>query len=131
MKKSFSMIGMICGIVVILLGILVLAGAMGGDVVSAGGAPSYYDSGYATFGADFYTYVSNNAAEAASAGRAAATNAREIGSLLKHALGTLIMAFGLFMTCSFGIKYAESLDELKKAAQILTPDDQPEDLPEI
>lgn len=112
-KKTVSIIGMVCGAVIILLGILVMAGSMGGGASTASGASYLYDSGYATFGADFYTYVSNNAAEAASASRVVASNLKAIAELLKNACGILIMAVGLFTTCYFGVKLTECKAEVK------------------
>lgn len=106
-KKLFSLIGLAGGIIVILVGLLVMTGSFGGDASTASGASYLYDSGYATFGADFYNYVSNNAAEAASAARTVAGNIKSIAGLMKNVCGLSLMAFGLFMTCFFGIKYAE------------------------
>ncbi len=125
-KKTLSKIGMIGGAVVIILGILVLVGAMGGDAIHPSEAPYPYDSGYATFGADFYNYVCNNTQETASAARAAAANLWEISQLLKIALGVFLMAFGLFMSCTFGIKLAE---ERPAAAAALPEEPAPADEP--
>lgn len=103
-KKIFSVLGMICGVVVIILGILMTKGSFGGNTSLAGSAPYSYDTGYAKFGADFYTYVSNNAADAAKAAHTTADNLRGIATLLEDALGIFLMAFGAFMFCLFGTK---------------------------
>ena len=58
-KKTFSTLGMIFSAVIVFLGILVLAGALGGDASYPNSASYLYDSGYATFGGDFYTFVNN------------------------------------------------------------------------
>ena len=129
--KTFSVIGIIAGVTLLILGILVLCGEMGGDMVHAGGAPSRYDSGYATFGADFYTYTVNNAGEAAAAGRAAASNAYEIGHLMKNVYGISFIAAGLFMICLFGTKIAEFQNDEKRNAVILSDTPPVEELPEI
>ena len=126
MKKKFALTGLISGCVLILIGILVFAGAFGGDFSSA--YSSYrYDSGYATFGADFYTYVSNNAAEAAEACRAAANNTREMGKVLKASCGSLLTFFGIFMLCTFGIKLGEFKEEEARLAA--APADAPAEVP--
>lgn len=86
MKKSFLLYGIIISAIIAFLGILVIAGVFGGNASSASSAPSLYDSGYATFGADFYNFVSNNAQEAASAARIAANNIKELVSLMRNVL---------------------------------------------
>ena len=106
-KKTFATLGMVFSLVIVLAGILVLTGAMGGDAGSPSSAPYSYDSGYASFGADFYTYVCNNAAEAASASRTAANNIRELCDLLKSVSGCFLMGFGLVSFCHFGIVRCE------------------------
>ncbi len=106
-KKNFAIAGMVIGVVIFILGFIVCTGGFGGDASHAGSAPAIYDSGYATFGADFYNYVANNAGEAASASRTAADNLFEIAKLLKGACGLLLMGFGLFGLCHFGMAYSE------------------------
>lgn len=66
-KKTFALIGMIISLAIVVCGVLTISGELGGNAHYASGASYLYDSGYASFGADFYTYVSNNAAEAADA----------------------------------------------------------------
>ena len=107
MKKLFLYCGVATGLLAILFGILILGGSFGGDTSTASGASALYDSGYASFGADFYTYVSNNAQEAASASRTVASNLNAIADLLRSSLGCLFIVFGLFTTCLFGLKLSE------------------------
>ncbi len=102
-KKRFATIGMIVSILIVLMGILVISGAFGGDGDYPGSAPSYYDSGYASFGGDFYTYVNNNAGEAASAARTTARNLDTLNDLAKNVCGIFLMGFGLMGLCAFGI----------------------------
>ena len=109
-KKTFATIGMICSAIILLMGILVMTGAMGGDASSASSASYPYDSGYASFGADFYTYVSNNAAEAASAARTIASNLKNLSELLKNGLGLLLIAFGMFGVCHFGMLRCDCIE---------------------
>lgn len=123
-KKLFVYIGMIAGLLAVLMGILVMTGAMGGNSFTVFGAPYKYDSGYATFGADFYTYVTNNAAEAAKASTTAAANLHEIAVLLKNVSGILLIAGGLFMLCFFGVQYAECEQAVLKEAPAEKPADE-------
>ena len=104
--KTFSAAGMIISALIVIFGILFIAGALTGETYRASGA-GLYDSGYASFGADFYTYVSNNAAEAASAGRAAASNLDDIFHLARTFGGIFLMGFGLLGFCLFGMKWRE------------------------
>ena len=101
-KKTFATLGMILGVIMALSGILTITGAMGGDTSYPSSAPYSYDSGYASFGADFYTYVSNNSAEAASAARTTASNLEDIAELLKNVCGAFLIGFGLMGVCFFG-----------------------------
>lgn len=115
-KKYYAVCGMIVGSILVLMGILAMSGALGGNMTLASGSSSIlYSSGYASFGADFYTYVTNNAEEAASASRTVAVNLVGIAGFLKTALGLLMMAFGLFMNCFFGIRLAETKAEAKRS----------------
>lgn len=102
MKKTFFLMGMAISLVIALMGVLVMSGAMAGSPSSASGAPSYYSSGYSAFGGDAYTYMSNNAQEAASAARTVANNQRHIYNLIERAVGILLIGFGLLGFCFFG-----------------------------
>ena len=102
-KKVLSVVGMIVGFVFIIVGILSMAGALGGEISYPGSAPYSYDSGYAQFGADYYSYSVNNSAEAASAARAAAYNLGDIAEFLAAFFGIASILFGLMVMCGFGI----------------------------
>ena len=117
-KKTISLIAIVVSALIAFLGLLVLAGAMGGDTGTASSYSSslgkLYDSGYAEFGADFYTYVSNNAAAAADAAESAASaaskvasNLNEIAKLLKSACGIFLMGFGILSLCHFAMVWLE------------------------
>ena len=106
-KKIFATIGMVISAVVIFMGLLAMTGALGGDPHYAESASYFYDTGYASFGGDFYTYVNNNAAEAADAVSAVAANIREVNSLLKNVCGVFLMGFGAFGLCHFGTLRSE------------------------
>ena len=59
MKKVFSLIGLGSGILVIVFGVLLIAGVLGGYTYLPADPSLFYDYGYGTFGTDFYTYVVN------------------------------------------------------------------------
>ena len=111
MKKKLSILGMIVGLAFILVGVLAISGTFGGDTVSASGAPYTYDSGYATFGTDYYTYSVNNAAETASAARAAANNINHISGFLVTFCGITSMLFGLVIVAGFGFVFSSCKEE--------------------
>ena len=92
MKKILSVMGLIIGLAFVIVGILSISGGLdGSDYYSMD--PSFeYDSGYATFGADYYTYSVNNTAAIAYAARTIATF-----------LGLSSVLFGLMVMCGFGI----------------------------
>lgn len=116
-KKRLTKVGMVVSILVAICGVLVILGAMGGDTSGPGGAPSYYDHGYASFGADFYSYVSNNSAEAAEAARTTASNLGDIADLLRNVCGIFLIGFGMMGFCVFGIINAG----FKEAAAVAAP----------
>ena len=122
-KKILSLVGMVMGLAFVLIGILSLCGALGGDTSSPGSAPYSYDSGYAVFGADYYTYSVNNSAEAASAARTAASNLDDIADFLKVFCGLFSMCFGAVIVCCFGI-YRAGLKET--AIKVTAGSDLPE-----
>ena len=127
-KKTFALIGMLVSLAIVVCGILAISGELGGNVKYASGAPYSYDSGYASFGADFYTYVSNNAAEAADAASAAAYNVRGVAELLKNVLGIFLIGFGLMGFSFFGMAHAEC----KAAAAVVEVQPSvPEELPAL
>lgn len=109
-KKSFATIGMIVGVLVIISGILVLTGVLGLSTQYPS-MQTTYDYGYTQFGADFYTFVSNNAYQAAASSYTAAYNVHALATLLKIVFSIFFMGFGMFMFCYFGIKRADNTIE--------------------
>ena len=118
-KKTLSLVGMIVGFVFVLVGILSLSGALGGNTSYPGSAPYSYDSGYASFGGDYYTYSVNNAAETASAARTTARNLEEIAVFLKVFCGLFAICFGVVIVCCFGI-YREGLKERETTVETIS-----------
>ena len=104
-KKTLSLVGMIIGCVFVLIGILSLSGALGGNTSYPSSAPYSYDSGYASFGGDYYTYSVNNTAETARAAITTAANLDDIAEFLKIFCGLFSLCFGAAVICCFGIYY--------------------------
>ncbi len=102
MKKSCKVLGILIGLAFVLVGILAMSGALGAEVYYPDSAPFGYESGYATFGADYYTYSVNNMAEAGDGARAAGANLYYIGNFLKIFCGLTSMLFGFLVMCIFG-----------------------------
>lgn len=116
MRKFFSIVGIFFSCMVIYLGVQYInlnAEFVGGRTVSApdtaSSAPSYVDSGYASFGADFYTYVTNNAADAASAVHTVAANQvrifdqmNQVKTILTRFFGFVLISLGGMGVCLFG-----------------------------
>ena len=116
MKKISALMGLAAGLLAILIGILILSGSIGGNT-------SYYayseyissiDSGRTAFGADFYTYVNNNAANAVTAVKNTTNAVEGVGESLEdlfHLVRTIggwgILLFGLFITFLFAGKLPE------------------------
>ena len=113
MKKKMALAGMINSSMMIIVGVLFLLGVFGGMGSYPSGASSYYESGYASFGADFYTYVNNNAAEAASATYRAAANIRSIGGIIKNFCGISLIGLGSIGVCLFAILRYDGAEEKK------------------
>ena len=123
-KKTFSIFGIIASAVIIVFGIAVMTGSFGGNTSSFTGASSVlYDSGYGTFGADFYTMVNNNAAKAAGAVETAVSNQNHLAKLLTNGFGLLLISIGLIGICGFGVAFAGCVE--KPQTVILKEDDKP------
>jgi hypothetical protein len=136
MKKTFFIMGMAVSLVIVLLGLLVITGAITDKPSFASDAPYSYSSGYASFGGDAYTYMSNNAQEAASAARTVASNQRDIFELIQTVSGILLMGFGLLGFCHFAILKSSAEAALAAAAAPAAPAPvaeapAPEELPDV
>jgi hypothetical protein len=116
-KKTLSLAAMIISVLIALSGFLIITGAFGGNTSHANS--SYlYDSGLTKFGADFYTYVNNNAAEAAMAARTVASNLDSIADVIKSACGIFLIGFGLLSLCCFTMVW---ISENKPAEVVAQP----------
>lgn len=111
MKKTLSIVGLVVGFAFVVVGILSVSGILGGGTGVPSTAPSYYDAGYASFGGDYYTYSSNNAAEAASAARTAAYNVHYFAQFIETFFGLTSILFGLMVMCGFGILLCSCIKE--------------------
>lgn len=103
-KKAFAVIGMIVCVLFVVMG---FATMRQDNACSTAYSSGIYDSGYGTFGADYYTYSNNNAAEAASAARTTANNLYKLYDLLTNVFGWLFVFAGVIGFCQFGIILAE------------------------
>ena len=119
MRKFFSIVGILFSCVIIFWGLQYLnlnrdyVGGRLSSPSSASGAPSYVDSGYASFGADFYTFVTNNAADAAEAVHTVASNQIQLFDQLYQLKTVFSQFFGYFLislggigVCLFGCLFA-------------------------
>ena len=111
MRKLFAIIGILFGCVAIYFGFQFLNEEAVTPPHSASSAPYSYDSGYATFGADFYTFATNNAAEAASATRTVASNQIQLFKLMSHFYGCVLIVLGAMGVCLFGFLFFEKEPE--------------------
>lgn len=105
-KKTLSIIGMIVGLVFVIVGILTIAGVFGSEISHPTNVGIGYEHGFATFGGDYYTYSSNNAADAAHAAYSATNNIVHLAEFLFTFFGLFSMLFGLMVTCGFGIVFS-------------------------
>ena len=98
-KKILSIIGMGVSACLVVLGVLTLVGAVDGGVPvdTMDLVFNSNSSGFAKFGTDFYTYVNNNAAQAA-------LYTIRIYALLRTVSGLLFIGFGLLSLCYFATK---------------------------
>ena len=106
MKRIFSLAGIGAGLFAIIVSFCLFAG-LGKGNWSVTSSP--YDSGFASFGADYYTYSVNNSAEAASAARAAAHNVSGLCEVVEVCSAWAIFFLGLMAICAFGIVFASTL----------------------
>ena len=120
MRKFFAIVGMLFCAAVIWFGVRFVNGEAATAPASASSAPSYYDSGYTKFGADFYTYVSNNAAEASAAIRQATTNQVRLFRLMTKFFGYVLMTLGGIGFCLFGILCCDPRVKLPKGEKVLS-----------
>ena len=104
-------LGIVIGLVIIVLGICTIKGKFGGNADIADSPSLSFDYGYATFGADFYTYLNNNSAYTAIGSQQTAYNLYTISKLLREVLGILLMAFGGFTVCLFSGKLVEAIPD--------------------
>lgn len=89
MKKLFPILGIVCGIVCCILGIVLMDASVG----------VYADS--ASFGGDFYTY-------SVKATAAAANNVRHLAEAVIDGFSYLLLAIGLTDICLFGCKLTKT-----------------------
>ena len=141
-KKVFPLIGIVAGVLVVVFGILFVAGVFGDGVnraiINSG---SYYENGYAKFGTDFYTYLVNNTYATAEAVQTVSQNQVALSKMMGTCVGSILIAFGIFMAVFFGIGFSKIKEEdsAKLASEKMINDEKKnvrvvvtgEDLPDI
>ena len=108
-RKTLSIIGMVVGLAFVIVGILTIAGVFGSEISHPTNIGIGYEHGFATFGGDYYTYSSNNAADAAHAAYSATNNIVHLAEFLFIFFGLFSMLFGLVVTCGFGIVFSSCI----------------------
>lgn len=105
-EKKFLTMGIVISVLIVFLGILTMANVFCSEISTIGNT-TLYDHGYSAFGADFYTYVSNNAADAASTSRTTAKNVILLISLIKTTSGLFLCSIGAMGFCYFSAAAAK------------------------
>ena len=122
-EKTWSLIGMAVGLIVILIGFVFMATP----------ADSYTteSTDYASFGADYYTYEYDATRAAASNAAVTANNLRELSSKLALYSGMFFVVLGVLIVlpnakryfCSLSGQAIESPAEAIPSQDALTPDE--------
>ena len=103
-KKASKIMGLVVSAIIVVIGIIILFGGFTGDNYYSSASNYNYDYGYATFGADFYNYVSNNAAYAAYNTSKVAAYVQDLTDLMEVAFGFAFIFAGLLGICKFAVK---------------------------
>ncbi len=121
-KKIFAISGMVVSALLIVFGIFVFAGVFGRASFSVGpGYNTSYDSGYAVFGNDYYTYTVNNMAQSADGAMWSARNLCQISLFLSSFCGIFTIGIGLLGICAFGVVFAGC--ESTPQNSVITPEE--------
>lgn len=108
-KKSWDMIGIILGIVILILGIVFMVSPP--DTYKTNSADS------ASFGGDYYTYQYEATKIVAGNTAVTANNLREMGETQAKQFGVLLMVIGALTFVNYGKKYfTENVTEAVPAA---------------
>ncbi len=113
-RSIYTLLGQIVGIILFIFALLILFKVirLGFSNYPKNSLGYRYDSGPAQFGADFYNYVNNNAAQAAEASRSAARNGYYLIDLVNKVSGIFLTGFGATIFCLFGaISARDKMDE--------------------
>ena len=107
MRKLFCFLCILASVAMVIVGITIMAGSSYSN-----------DPGYASFGADFYTYSYKGT-------RAAALNIHELDGMLRGALGSFMLIFGLIETFAFSMKLMSMRENGSKPTSTVTGTDKP------
>lgn len=116
-KKISNIVRLIVCAALIIIGVITLFGGFTGDNNYYSPSNYNYDVGYATFGADFYNFVSNNAAYAAYNTARVAARVSDLIDLMENIFGFAFIAVGLLGICKFGIKEEKRCENCSNEVQ--------------
>lgn len=116
-KKISNILRLIVCAALIIIGVITLFGGFTGDNYYSSPSNYNYDVGYATFGADFYNFVSNNAAYAAYNTARVAARVSDLIDLMENIFGFAFIAVGLLGICKFGIKEEKRCENCSNEVQ--------------
>ena len=125
MNKFWASMGKLASGVVIILGVLILSGAVFSfDYGVNSFTPAIYDSGFSQFGGDAYTYIGNNAA-------AVAAHVNNLYKTTVKLSGIFMIILGTVGVCLFGVlggeesKPATAYGQKPEAVPTRTPQQTP------
>lgn len=106
-NRKVCIVGVVIGIIIAIFGALIFFEAIDFGVYSSGESDVLYENGYATFGADYYTYTVNNIAKVS-------TYIQRTMKLILKFLGSFLFCTGTFNTLFFAaIKGSKEVDNIK------------------
>ena len=127
-SKTAAIVGVVCGIVVLVFGIIVFTGMLyNGPIGNSAGETEY--TSYSWYGGDAYTGIQQAAADASNNAYAVAENVvlsnsylSSISELLSKLFGALIMSMGLITICLFAYKLSSfnKQEEVTKPEEVLS-----------
>lgn len=112
-RPIMAILGIILGIAMIVCGILSYNDAIL-DTSVYSGENSPYSSGFASFGADYYTYSVNNTAETASAVKAVSHTIGDLQNLIRDCFSIFMIFFGLLVILAFSFILVGCIESEKK-----------------
>ena len=113
MKKVFSIIGIVVGTIIIIMGVVLYDMKAGDSNISR-----------AEFGADYYTYSYN-------AARTTAENVYALSIIVQYGISFLLIGIGATSICFFGCQLADATKKIDTVVTIDPKDNVSEELPDL